>query len=63
MQEQVVKFFKSDDGATAIEYGLIAAVVVVVIIGAMLGVGEALTNIFTGNDGSIGAAIDGAMGS
>jgi pilus assembly protein Flp/PilA len=37
------KVFKSEAGATAIEYGLIAALIAVVCIGAMGVIGEKLT--------------------
>jgi len=47
------RFLKTESGATAIEYGLIAGLVSVVIIGAITIVGTDLTNIFT----SIGNAL------
>jgi pilus assembly protein Flp/PilA len=34
------KFFKDESGATAIEYGLIAALIVVVVIGGITSVGQ-----------------------
>jgi pilus assembly protein Flp/PilA len=40
------KLLKNEDGATAIEYGLIAALVAVAAIGAMTSVGTSLTGIF-----------------
>lgn len=40
------RFLKDEDGATAIEYGLIAALISVVIIGAATAVGTALTTTF-----------------
>lgn len=42
-----VKFLTNDKGATAIEYGLIAALIAVAAIGAMQGVGTKLTTTFT----------------
>lgn len=39
-------FLKSEDGATAIEYGLIAAGIAVAIISAVFIVGDELSNIF-----------------
>jgi pilus assembly protein Flp/PilA len=48
------KLFKSEDGATAIEYGLIAALIAVVIIGAVTTVGTKLRTTFT----TIGASIN-----
>ena len=37
---------KSEKGATAIEYGLIAALIAVAVIGAMTSVGDSLTGTF-----------------
>lgn len=39
-------FFVDDSGATAIEYGLIAALVSVAAIGALTTMGDALTDMF-----------------
>ncbi|VBB44131.1 Pili assembly chaperone [uncultured Desulfatiglans sp.] len=39
-------FLKDEEGVTAIEYGLIAALVAVVIIGALTTLGGGLTDIF-----------------
>jgi pilus assembly protein Flp/PilA len=41
------KMLKSEKGATAIEYGLIAALIAVAAITAMQGVGTSLKNTFT----------------
>jgi pilus assembly protein Flp/PilA len=41
------RFVKDESGATAIEYGLIAALVSVVIIGALTTLGTKLTSTFT----------------
>ncbi|MBB3691927.1 Flp family type IVb pilin [Sphingomonas sp. BK580] len=41
------RFIKNNKGATAIEYGLIAALVAVAAIAAMKGLGNQLTNTFT----------------
>ena len=41
------KFFKDESGATAIEYGLIAALIAVVIITAVTAVGTALSSTFS----------------
>ena len=41
-----VKLLKNDKGATAIEYGLIAALIAVAAIGAMAGVGSKLNTTF-----------------
>ena len=41
-----LKIFKNEDGATAIEYGLIAALIAVAAIGAMSAVGTQLSTTF-----------------
>jgi pilus assembly protein Flp/PilA len=41
------RFIKNQSGATAIEYGLIAALIAVVIIGAVTAVGTSLSTTFT----------------
>ena len=41
------KFFKNESGATAIEYGLIAALIAVAIIGAVSSVGGSVETTFT----------------
>jgi pilus assembly protein Flp/PilA len=43
-----VKFVKNESGATAIEYGLIAALIAVVIIGGIASVGTSLSSTFNG---------------
>lgn len=40
--EKLMKFLKDEDGVTAIEYGLIAALIAVVIIGVITTVGTQL---------------------
>ncbi|KVG51732.1 pilus assembly protein PilA [Burkholderia ubonensis] len=45
--QQVKKFVRDEDGVTAIEYGLIAALIAVVIIGAVKTVGTNLNTVFT----------------
>ncbi len=42
-----LKIFKNEKGATAIEYGLIAALIAVAAIGAMTSVGKSLSSTFT----------------
>lgn len=41
------RFAKDESGATAIEYGLIAALISVMIIGAVTALGGTLSNVFT----------------
>lgn len=44
--ERIKRFFKEEEGVTAIEYGLIAALIAVAIIGAITLLGENLAGIF-----------------
>lgn len=43
MKKIINKFLRDDSGATAIEYGLIAALIAVVIIGTLTTIGTNLT--------------------
>lgn len=49
--------YEAEDGATAIEYGLIAALISVVIIGAVTAVGGALDSVFSAVSGALGGAL------
>lgn len=46
MKSAIFNLLRDEEGATAIEYGLIAALIAVVAIGAMTTVGDQLTTIF-----------------
>jgi pilus assembly protein Flp/PilA len=46
MKSLISKFFKDESGATAIEYGLIAAGIAIAIITAVNGVGSQLSTTF-----------------
>lgn len=56
MTKLINRFLKDESGATAIEYGLIAALIAVVIIGGAGLVGDSLSTKFT----EISTAIDNA---
>jgi pilus assembly protein Flp/PilA len=45
--QKIRSFLKNSKGATAIEYGLIAALIAVAAIAAMKGIGTQLSNTFT----------------
>jgi len=47
MKDLVLRFIKDDSGATAIEYGLIAAGIAVAIIAVVQGLGTNLKTTFT----------------
>lgn len=46
MNNQLMKFLKDEEGATAIEYGLIAGLIAVVIMVAVGGIGDQLKILF-----------------
>ena len=50
------KLGKSKKGATAIEYGLIAALIAIAAIAAMTALGTSLTNLFEGVASTLGDA-------
>ncbi|CCQ73547.1 Flp family type IVb pilin [Magnetospira sp. QH-2] len=53
------QFFNDDSGATAIEYGLIAALVSVAAIGALTAMGGSLTQMFTAVSTELQTAVGG----
>jgi pilus assembly protein Flp/PilA len=55
MQNIFTRFFQDESGATAIEYGLIAALIAVVIIVAVTSVGESLQTTFEAVDTALPA--------
>ena len=58
IMDKLINFFNEEDGVTAIEYGLIAALIAVVIIAAITLVGDALSNVFTAVAGNVQGALD-----
>jgi pilus assembly protein Flp/PilA len=59
MTTMMLRLLREDDGATAIEYGLIAGLVAVVVIGALAMTGNSLQMIFTGIGESLQTAAEG----
>ena len=55
---KMIAFVRDEDGATAIEYGLIAALVSVAAIGALTAMGNSLSTMFN----TVGSALSGAAG-
>jgi pilus assembly protein Flp/PilA len=53
MTKIISKFVKDENGATAIEYGLIAALIAVVIITALTAVGTSLSTQFNSIAGTL----------
>ena len=52
----ITRFFQDESGATAIEYGLIAALVAVVIIAALIALGNALSSTFASVNAQLSSA-------
>lgn len=46
MKDQIVNFLRDEEGATAIEYGLIAGVIAVGILVSLQGVRDAIVKVF-----------------
>jgi pilus assembly protein Flp/PilA len=51
--EKIIRFFKDEEGVTAIEYGLIAALIAVIIVGAVQATGTAVLGTFNTVAGAI----------
>ena len=54
----LARFLRDDDGATAIEYGLIAALVSVAAITALQQMGSSLNDMFTTVSTALGTAVN-----
>ncbi len=54
--EKLIRFFKDEEGATAVEYGLMVALIAVVIIGAVTLLGTNLSAKFQTVATSVGSA-------
>ena len=59
MFTKMIGFIKDEDGATAIEYGLIAALVSVAAIGALTAMGGSLSTMFTTVSSALSTATGG----
>ena len=59
MLTTVIRFARDEDGATAIEYGLIAALVSVAAIGALTAMGNSLSTMFNTVSTALSAAVSG----
>jgi len=58
MKTLIKRFKEDEDGATAIEYGLIAALIAVAIIAAVRAVGGTLSDTFDAIDTELAAAVE-----
>ncbi|MEQ8806639.1 MAG: Flp family type IVb pilin [Rhodospirillales bacterium] len=59
MKTTIIKMLKDESGATAIEYGLIAALVSVAAIGALTAMGDSLNAMFTRVSTELSTAVGG----
>ncbi len=59
MLTTVIRFARDEDGATAIEYGLIAALVSVAAIGALTAMGDSLSSLFDTVSTALSTAVSG----
>jgi pilus assembly protein Flp/PilA len=59
MFAKLTRFAKNEDGATAIEYGLIAALVSVAAIGALTAMGQSLSTMFSTVSTALSNAVSG----
>jgi pilus assembly protein Flp/PilA len=59
MFAKLTRFAKNEDGATAIEYGLIAALVSVAAIGALTAMGQSLSTMFSTVSTALSSAVSG----
>lgn len=55
--KKFIRFLKDESGATAIEYGLIAALIAVVIVGGVTAVGTSLDALFN----NVASELDGVV--
>jgi pilus assembly protein Flp/PilA len=62
MREVFKRLLAEDTGATAIEYGLIAGLIAVVIIGALTVTGTSLNSLFEAISGKLSDVADSAKG-
>lgn len=60
MLRAIAGFLRDESGATAIEYGLMAALVAVGAIVAFTTLGNGLTNLFGSTEEGVGKVMDGA---
>jgi pilus assembly protein Flp/PilA len=56
MKQMLMKLWKDEEAPTAVEYGIMVALIAVVIIGAVRLIGTNLNTTFGGVNGAIGAA-------
>ena len=53
--KKLINFFKDEEGASMVEYGLLVGLIAVVCILALTGLGQAIRDLFIGVDGAMPA--------
>lgn len=61
LQAALARFLRDQAGATAIEYGLIAALIAVALVGTMSILGVSVQNLYSGGTSSAAAVMDAAV--
>ena len=61
LQAALARFLRDQSGATAIEYGLIAALIAVALVGTMSILGVSVQNLYSGGTSSAAAVMDAAV--
>ena len=56
MVQKLKNFFKDEEGATAVEYGIMVAAIAAVIIGVVIAIGGSTNNAFQTVNGALQAA-------
>ncbi len=56
MMNHIMQFVRDEEGATALEYGLLAALIAAAIIGAVTALGNTVSQTFTNISNSMAAA-------
>ena len=60
MIKAIINFFKDEEGATAVEYALLAGLIAIVIIAALLLFGPAISNVFNKAGEKMNTAVESA---
>jgi pilus assembly protein Flp/PilA len=55
MKNQLMQFWKDEEGATAIEYALIAGLIAAIIVAAFASLGTSISGVFTYIEGKLDA--------
>ena len=53
MMKKIMNFFKDEEGATAVEYGIMVAAIAAIIVAVVFSVGDAVLGAFTSVDDAL----------